>query len=113
MLSASRSLCGALLALVALNGVPVVHAANPKANYYGEVNAARAAFRQAPTVRNGEELIGKAIHTGRFDVPEEVLAGGPVLRKMMALPPGGRLVRLQTVRTFKEFRATLYDEMFA
>src|SRR5205823_1644633 len=39
--------------------------------------------------------------------------GGPVQKKMLPLPPGGRRVELRIVRTFTEFPAKLEDEMFS
>jgi hypothetical protein len=58
------------------------------------------------------KLQEEAIHTDRPDLAEQLLTGGPVLRKMRSVPRESARVGLKPVRTFAEFPAKLQDEMF-
>lgn len=60
-----------------------------------------------------QSLLDAAFEVGRGDVLEALLTRGPVLRKMVRIPPGGRPTPLQVVRTFKEVSAALDEEMFS
>ncbi len=59
------------------------------------------------------ELIRNAISIDRRDIVEDVLAGGPAIRRMLSLPNGAKRVELQVLRTFSEIDACLEEEMYA
>ncbi len=59
-----------------------------------------------------DALFHAARNEGRMDIAEELLAGGPVLKKMLPIPKGSHRVPLQVVRQFRPFHARLVEEMF-
>ncbi len=92
-------------------------ASKPETLYQQEVRNASAAWRKAgyPDIESdlGQKLFHSALMTGRSDLIEQLLAGGPVMRKMLPLPKGGRKQPLRVLRTFRQFHARFDEELFS